>query len=196
MDLNYIRMRNYGNFYEFMENNDAVVPQKFTENNMSHFDTENQFSTEVENYKRYYQHGNFLFFHIITNKSFVENENFVQKINADSHFLTLLETRKEDGRVVLVHERPYYSLRDFLLNNKIDNSLRFLLFKQGLQIIFKLISLDQEFSFFNYDIFFVEDYRREKDIDCVDYDFESTLRMKIYYHGNILFLLLLISSYF
>lgn len=132
-----------------------------------------------------------LYFYISSQKSYDDNVILMEKIVREPCFLRLLNVKKEEEKILLIYEKPSLSLLSFLLNNKEDIYSRFSLFKQSLEIIFKLISLDENFTFFNYSIFFVESTQIAKESKAIeggnDEKQHNLLKLKILYHGKILF---------
>lgn len=128
------------------------------------------------------------FYSLNDKKKYEENIILFKEIYDHANFIKLLDVQNTDDICFLIFEKPNISLLQFLMKNKEDVYLRFSLFKQALDIIFKLISLKQQFDFFNFGLFFVleNNQRPESNPDSTKIkasDWKLT-ELKIYYHSN------------
>ena len=188
MDLNEILDKSCEISNDILINCDLAVPDEKV-NNCGQIDTDNKAPDEAENHNYSNKDENFLFFYINTQKSFDENVDLVE-ILKDPCFLRLLDVKNQEGKILMIYEKPEFTLLTYLLNNKEEIYGRFLLFKQSLEIIFKLISLEEKFSYFNYSIFFVEEnLKNNLKYGQLKIPSEHSVKLKIFYHGKILFFL-------
>jgi len=191
MDLNEKKEQKLQTLNELSDINKNIYPEAEITNNKNDSIAQNNpiFSKDEMNNALNNKENN-LFYVVNTQKIFDENLILVNKIYGETCFLKLLNVKNENGKIILMYEKPYLTLLGFLLSKKEDIHSRFLLFKQSLEIIFRLISLDENFSFFNYEIFFVEESEIEENENLVFKNTEknehSYLKLKIYYHGKSL----------
>lgn len=126
-------------------------------------------------------------------QKYEENLVLIEETYEDSKFLKLLDVKNQDGNCFLIFEKPQYTLLQYLTSIKEDIHSRFLLFKQSIEIVLKLVILKQKFDFFNYDIFFVVENNKDEikkgDITPIKVgESEKFIKLKIYYHSNFFFL--------
>lgn len=184
MDLNEIKDENYQNLSQI--NNSNISIKIDDDNYKGDIFKETQNSIYSRNDFCSHKHENSLFFCINSQKVFNENLNLVEKIFEDPVFLKIVDVRNQSEKIILIYEKPEFSLLSYLLKFKEDIYSRFLLLKQSIEIILKLISLEEKFSFFNYSIFFVEDKRNFEDFNDKNNSYNNDfLKLKIYYHGKI-----------
>lgn len=109
-----------------------------------------------------------------------------KKINSlldnQKNFLKLSKIISENNSFYFIFEKPKISLLDYLKGDAINLSMRISLYKQSIEIIYKLKDFSSEnFDFFNFSLFYVDEEKSFSNMNPI---------LKILYHCKIFFILI------